>query len=307
MEPTDLKDFRCGMVSIVGRPNVGKSTLLNHILKEKVAIVSKVPQTTRLKVRGIFTDQRGQIIFFDTPGLHLAKDALGHCMNASSQESMQDADCIIHLVDSSEPTGREEEMVVERLKDARAPLILGLNKIDLKGRHADQYISLWQKIKKEAINNTSLFLILPLSAKTGYNVDQLLDFIFARLPKGPALYPEDIISDMPQKIAVADIIREKLFQIMRQEVPHSIGVVVRQMVSRKENLVYIDAEILVERESQKEIVIGKNGAILKRIGTIARAELEGLLESKVFLDLHVKSEKRWRDNPSLLEEMGYYS
>ena len=297
-------NFRCGMVSIVGRPNVGKSTLLNRILNEKIAIVSKVPQTTRHQIRGIYTDTRGQIIFVDTPGLHKPKDSLGQWMNVTSEDTMKEADCIVHLVDSSEPTGKEEEMVVSRLKEINVPIIVGLNKIDLKGKYVDQYIALWEKTKGQPINTLNSMTLLPLSSKTGFNTDKLLDILFGLLPKGPALYPSDTISDMPQKLAVADIIREKLLWVMREEVPHSLAVIVEEMTPRKEKLIYVRAVILVERESQKEIVIGKKGMVLKKVGTLARDELESLLQSKIFLDLYVKSEKNWRDNVSILKELG---
>ena len=299
------ESFRCGMVSIIGRPNVGKSTLLNCILEEKVAIVSIVPQTTRHQIKGIYNDKRGQIIFVDTPGVHHSKDNLGRLMNTLSEDTAQQTDCIIHLVDTSEATGREEEMVVRRLKDIRVPIIVGLNKIDLKGKYVDQYIELWEKIKGQPIQAISSLVLLPLSGKTGFHIDKLLEILFELLPQGPALYPQDTLCDFPQKLALADIIREKLFWLMREEIPHSLAVLVEEMTPRKKGLVYIKAQILVERKSQKEIVIGKKGQILKKVGTLARGELEELLGKKVFLDLEVRLEENWRDNNSILQELGY--
>ena len=293
------------MVSIVGRPNVGKSTLLNRIVGEKVAIVTKVPQTTRNQIRGVYTEERGQIIFIDTPGLHMARDALGKFMNNTSLGSAQEADCIIHLVDANRRVGSEEHMVVERLKEVSAPVIMGLNKVDCKGSCVDEYVKLWQAVKGEALHDTESFLMLPISATTGYNIDVLIDEVFKRLPQGPALYPADTISDTPKKIAVADIIREKLINCVRQEVPHSIAVVVEQMLPRKRKVLYIDAVVLVEKESHKEIVIGKKGAVLKKVGMLARTELEELLERKVFLELRVKYKKHWRGNAAILAELGY--
>ena len=299
------KDFRSGMAAIVGRPNVGKSTLLNYILEEKVAIVSSIPQTTRHQIRGIYNGERGQIVFLDTPGLHLPKDALGKHMNASARETLKDADCIIHLVDSSEPTGEEEEIVADSLKKIKKPIILGLNKIDLKGKYVDEYIALWERAGGKPATELENFTILPLSAKSGYHIPKLLDFVFESLPKGPALYPADIISDVPQKLAVSDIIREKLFWAMRQEIPHSIAVLVNEIKPKKKNVSYISAEILIERESQKKIIIGKNGEVLKKVGTLARKDLEGLFEGKVFLDLYVRVAPKWRQNEAVLQELGH--
>lgn len=293
------------MVSIIGRPNTGKSTLLNAIVDEKIAIVSSVPQTTRSRIRGIYNDKRGQIIFIDTPGLHLPQDRLGAWMNSTAEGTMHEADCIIYLVDANKPTGQEEEMIVSRLKNIKTPVILGLNKVDLNGKRADEYISLWEKVKGKPITEMKSFVLLPLSGETRYNIDTLISLIFEFLPVGPALYPTDIVSDMPQKMAIADIIREKLFAMMREEVPHSLAVNVEEITLKQKKVTYIRAEILVERDSQKEIVIGKGGQVLKKVGTLARIELEELLESKVFLDLNVKWQKKWRDDDTVLQDLGY--
>jgi GTPase len=308
METNKRTTFRCGMVSIVGRPNVGKSTLLNRILGEKVAIVSRVPQTTRNQIRGIYNDERGQIIFIDTPGYHLGKDKLDQFMNKSSTGSMQEVDCLIYLVDTSRRIGEEEENIVNKLKAVKVPIILGLNKVDLKSAaNLPAYISLWEQAKGQPVTKMKSFTLLPLSAKEGINIDKLLNILFGYLPKGPALYPVDIICDVPQKMAIADIIREKLLRIMRDEVPHALGVVIEHIQPKQKKTLHIRALIIVERDAHKEIVIGKNGQVLKKAGTAARIELEELLESKIFLELHVKTQKRWRDNVSLLQELGYSS
>ncbi|MFH1361022.1 MAG: GTPase Era [Candidatus Omnitrophota bacterium] len=304
MNQKEKQDFRCGFVAIVGRPNVGKSTLLNNIVGQKVAIVSKVPQTTRHQIRGIYNSDRGQIIFLDTPGIHLEKDNLDRFMNTTSLETLEGADCIIHLADIMRCVGQEEEMVLRNLENAKVPVILGLNKSDLKGKYAHEYISLWQKIKGETLSEKGDFVLLPLSAKEGMNIDKLIDILFGFLPAGPALYPTDTVSDVPQKLAIADIVREKLFFLLREEVPHSVAVVVEEMIQRKKKLLYIRIQILVERDSQKEIVIGQNGQVLKKAGSLARKELERLLQSKIYLDLHVKAKKKWRDDMSFLGEMG---
>lgn len=294
---------RCGMVSIIGRPNVGKSTLLNCILGEKITIVSKIPQTTRNKVRGIYTNLRGQIIFIDTPGLYLGKDKLDKLLSKSALGSMKNADCIIHLVDAHEAVGKEEEEIVNRLRNLSVPIILGLNKMDLKGKHLPEYISLWERIKNRTVHEMESLVLLPLSSKTGINIDKLLNVIFENLPEGPALYPRDTICDLPQRIVIADIIREKLLWNMRDEIPHSIGVVVEDVQPKRRKTLCIQATIFVERESHKVIVIGKGGKVLKKIGTLAREELESLLEKKIFLDLHVKTQEKWRDNMSFLQEL----
>ncbi len=296
---------RCGIVSIVGRPNTGKSTLLNCILDEKIAIVSKVPQTTRHQIRGIYHDDRGQIIFIDTPGIHQGKDKLDKLMNQSSFHAMEEVDCVIHLVDTSRRVGPEERMAIDHLKGIKAPVILGLNKMDLKGKFADEYITLWQDIKGDMLHDARSFLIFPLSGKTGRNVDQLVNAIFEFLPQGPMLYPDDMISDVPKRIAMADIIREKLFELMQEEIPHALSVIVESVVPKPKKVLYILANILIERDSQKQIIIGKKGQMLKKVGTLARLELEKLLDKNIYLDLQVKVEKDWRDNVGFLKEMGY--
>ena len=296
---------RCGLVTIIGRPNVGKSTLLNCVLGEKVAIVSQVPQTTRNQIRGIYTDERGQIVFIDTPGLHIGGDKLDKFMNKSSVGTIHDADAIVYLVDTSRRTGAEEEYASGQLASIGIPIVLGLNKIDLKGKYVPDYIALLEKAKGKSVQEMKNVTLLPLSGKTGANAQKLLDILFDLLPEGPALYPEDTICDVPQKLAIADIIREKLFELMKEEIPHALTVVVEHMQPKAKKTMHIRALILVERETQKEIVIGKGGLILKKVGTLARQELEVLLETKVFLELYVKVQKQWRNDDSLLQELGY--
>ncbi len=303
--PPAEKKLRCGMVSIVGRPNTGKSTLLNRIIGEKVAIVSNVPQTTRNRIRGIYTDDRGQVIFIDTPGLVMGKDKFDQVLKRAALGTLPDADCIIHLVDTNEHVGREEEALVAQLKDRKAPVILGLNKVDLKGKYIHEYIALWERIKGKPVGDLKSFVLLPLSGKDGTHIEKLLEILFEILPEGPMLYPEDIVCDVPRKMVMADIIREKLFHILRQEVPHSIAVVIESAEPQRNKTLRIRAVILVERDSQKEIVIGKGGSVLKKAGTLARQELEELLGAKIFLETHVKLKKNWREDLSLLQELGY--
>jgi GTP-binding protein Era len=297
--------LKCGFAAIIGRPNVGKSTLLNAIVGEKIAIVSPVPQTTRSAVKGIYTDKRGQIVFIDTPGWHIGRDSLDRFMNRSCQNALDGVDCVIHLVDSSEQTGEEEFRIVERLKNLTVPVVLGLNKIDLKGKYVAQYISLWEEARQKKVIEMKDFIMVPLSGRDGTQVDKLVDVIFSFLPCGPFFYEPDVVTDVPKKLAIADIIREKLFLEMREEVPHSIAVMIEEVRPARGKTTYIRALVMVERDSQKEIVIGHKGQMIKRIGTMARVELEGLMETKVFLELFVKSQKSWRDDPSMLSDMGY--
>ncbi len=300
------KKQKSGVIAIVGRPNVGKSTLLNALLGEKVSIVSKVPQTTRNQVRGIYTDDRGQIVFIDTPGLHMGRDALDKYMNRVSAGSIEGVDAVIHLVDANDHVGLEERRVVERLNTCGKTIIVGLNKVDLtKGKNVPEYIALWEQVRSKPMTDMPDLILFPLSALKGTNVSKLVDLLFEHLPEGPLLYPEDTLTDLPRRMAMADIIREKLFRLMREEVPHSIAVVIEKIQPRKGKTLHVQALILVERDTQKEIVIGKKGEVLKKVGMDARRDLENICESKVFLEMFVKVRKDWRDDPSLLGDMGY--
>ncbi|MDE1921058.1 MAG: GTPase Era [Candidatus Omnitrophica bacterium] len=300
------RKLKSGMVAIVGRPNVGKSTLLNCLLGEKVSIVSDVPQTTRRQIRGIYTDHRGQIVFIDTPGLHSGRDKLDKYMSRASTGSIDGTDVVIHLVDASEKTGPEERQVVGRLDACGKPIIVGLNKVDVtKGKFVPEYIKLWEDLRGMPVTEMKDMTLLPLSALKGTNVKKLVDLLFELMPAGPLLYPEDVLTDFPKRMAMADLVREKLFLLMREEVPHSIAVIIESVRPKRGKVLQIRAAILVERESQKEIVIGRGGAVLKQVGTEARRDLEELVGQKVFLELFVKTKPDWRDDYSALEEMGY--
>lgn len=296
---------RCGIVAIVGRTNTGKSTLLNYILGKKVAIVSKIPQTTRNIIRGILTEKRGQIVFVDTPGIHKPKHRLGKYMNILAEDSAGGADLIIHLVDSSERAGEEEEMVVHYLKAASAPIVLALNKIDLGGKFVPEYLKLWEEKKGKTVQELEdALIVIPISALKGTNIDRLLEVLFSHLPEGPELYPQGVISDFPERLTYADIIREKLFECMREELPYSIGVLVDEIAERSKKLTYIRADILIERDSQKAMVIGAQGKVMKNVGSLARKELEGALGRKVYLELNVKVRQGWRQDTEILRQMG---
>ena len=301
-----VNGLKSGMVAIVGRPNVGKSTLLNAILGEKVSIVSDVPQTTRHQIRGILTCERGQNVFIDTPGIHAGRDKLDKYMNRASIGSIDSTDAVIHLVDASEKTGLEEKHVISRLNKCGKPIIVGLNKTDVtKGKFVPEYINLWEEIRGVPIQEMNDLTLLPLSALKGTNVKKLVDLLFEQMPQGELLYPEDAITDFPKRMAMADLVREKLFLLMREEIPHSIAVIIEGVKPKRGKVLHIRAAILVERESQKEIVIGKAGAVLKQVGTEARKDLEELVDSKVFLELFVKTSSNWRDDYSTLEVMGF--
>ncbi|OGX26914.1 MAG: GTPase Era [Omnitrophica WOR_2 bacterium RIFCSPHIGHO2_02_FULL_45_21] len=296
---------RCGVVAIVGRTNTGKSTLLNYILGKKVAIVSNIPQTTRNIIRGILTEKRGQIIFVDTPGIHKPKHRLGKYMNILAEEQARGADLIMHLVDSSERTGEEEGLVVNYLNHAKAPIVIALNKIDLGGKFVPEYLKLWEEKRGKTLQELEDTLIaIPISALKGTNIEKLLDILFSHLPEGPELYPQEVISDFPERLACADIIREKLFECMREELPYSIGVLVDEITERSKKLTYIRADILVERDSQKAIVIGAQGKVMKNVGSLARKELEGVFGRKVYLELNVKVKPGWRQDTEILRQMG---
>ncbi len=305
MTRTHLQDFRSGFVSIIGRPNVGKSTLLNAIVGQKIAIVSKIPQTTRNQIRGIYNSSQGQVVFIDTPGLVRGKDKLDELMKQSSFGTIEDVDCVIHLVDANKALGEEEQMIIDKIKNSRKPLILGLNKIDLKGICVPEYIEYYQEQLADKFNDPKKFILLPLSGARATNIEKLIELIFERLPTGPALYPQDAVSDVPEKNMIADIVREKFLQLMRDEIPYSLGVQVDQIQRRRNKLTYVAIKVLVEHSSQKEIVIGKKGHILKDVGVAARQEIESLLDRRIFLEIHVKVKEKWRDNISILKDLGY--
>ena len=306
MNKEDKKDFRSGFVAIVGRPNVGKSTLLNNILGEKVAIVTRIAQTTRNLIRGILTEQRGQIVFIDTPGIYLSKDRLGKYMNISASQIINDADVVIHLIDSSDRVGREEKIIADKLKKVKKPIILGLNKIDLGGKFIPQYIKLWEEAKRKPITElTDSIIVLPLSSLQNKNIKELLEIIFSLLPKGEPFYPQEITSDIPQNNMIADIIREKLMNLMRQEIPYNLAVLVEEVFERSKRLMIIKAKVYIERSSQRRMVIGENAQIIKKVGILARRELEEIFTKKIYLELHVDTKKSWRQDPGMLKILGY--
>ena len=291
---------KSGFVSIIGRPNAGKSTLLNSILGEKVVIVSEKPQTTRNKIRGIKNMENAQIIFLDTPGIHKAKGHLNEFMVKEAMSALEDMDIIIYLV---EATGKikDELFIIESLKRVRCPVLLGINKIDMVRKDSilplmDEYSSLYPFRE-----------IIPLSARKGEGMDELFRCIVELLPEGPKYFTEDILTDQTERFVVAEIVREKVFKLTREEIPYSTAVIVERF---KENpgkrIISISATINVERDSQKGIIIGKGGAMLKEIGTRARIDIERLLGTKVYLELFVRVRKDWTKDAKSLKEFGYH-
>ena len=281
------EDFKSGFAAIIGRPNVGKSTLMNHLIGQKIAITSRKPQTTRNRIQTVYTSERGQIVFLDTPGIHKAKNKLGEYMVNVAQRTFQDADVILWLVEASDYIGAGERHIAQQLKRTKLPVILVMNKVDrVEKKEIPGYIEAYRKILDFA-------QIVPVSALRSVNLDTLLDCIFKYLPYGPQFYDEDTVTDQPQRQIVAEMIREKALRCLEEEIPHGIAVTIEQMKERPEGgLVDIEATIICERDSHKGIIIGKQGAMLKKIGSQARAEIEKMLEEKVNLKLWVKVKKR---------------
>jgi GTP-binding protein Era len=298
-----MKDkFKSGFVTLIGRPNVGKSTLMNRIIGQKIAITSNKPQTTRNRIQTIYTDKEtGQIIFLDTPGIHKAKNKLGEYMVHVAEHTLSEVDVILWLVEPSNFIGAGEKHIIEELKKVKTPVILVINKIDtVKKEEILEYIDTYRKVCDFAE-------IIPLSALKGDNVEDLVQTIFKYLPYGPMFYDEDTITDQPERQIVAELIREKALRALKEEVPHGIAVAVESMKERpgKKEMVDIEATIICERDSHKGIVIGKKGAMLKKIGSLARPEIETMLGKKVNLQLWVKVRKDWRDSDIQMKNFGY--
>lgn len=292
--------FKSGFVAVIGRPNVGKSTLMNRLVGEKVAIMSSKPQTTRNTVRGILTTQNSQIIFVDTPGLHKPSSKLGDFMVQSALNTLQDVDVILYLVEPEFKIGPGDRYIMEQLQKVTTPVVLLINKMDLSG--PDQLESCFN-----LYDSTGLFSrILPVSATVGENMKMLLETIESFLPEGPHYFPEEAYTDQPERVMVAELIREKVLQYLEQEIPHGVAVVTEKMSYRGDKeLTEIQAAIFCEKKSHKGIIIGKNGRKLKGIGKAARKDIESLLGHQVHLELWVKIKEGWRDQDTILKDLGY--
>lgn len=291
---------KSGFAALIGRPNVGKSTLMNQIVGQKIAITSSKPQTTRSRIRTVYTCERGQIVFVDTPGIHKAKNKLGEYMVGVAERTLKEVDVILWLVEPTTFIGAGERHIAEQLSQIRVPVILVINKTDtVKKEEVLTFIDAYRRILKFAE-------IVPVSALKGKNTDTLLDQIFRYLPYGPMLYDEDTVTDQPMRQIAAELIREKALQLLSEEIPHGIAVSIDVMKERPRGGIWdIEATIVCERDSHKGIIIGKGGSMLKKIGSAARYEMEKLLEAKVNLRLWVKVKKDWRDSDFLMKNFGY--
>lgn len=291
--------FKSGFITIIGRPNVGKSTFLNRIIGQKIAIMSDKAQTTRNTIQGVMTDANSQIIFIDTPGIHKPKHKLGDFMVKIAENTLNEVDAILFMINAAEGYGRGDQFIIDRLESVDKPVYLVINKIDQ--INPDQLFDLIVEYK----DKYNFQEIIPISALEGNNVDHLLAVLKEQLPEGPQYYPNDQITDHPERFIISEFIREKVLQQTKEEVPHSIAVVIDKIEQKPNEKVEIHATIIVERKSQKGIIIGKQGSMLKKIGTQARRDIERLLGTKVYLDLWVKVQKDWRNREQYLHEFGY--
>lgn len=292
--------FKSGFVTLIGRPNVGKSTLMNQLIGQKIAITSNKPQTTRNRIQTVYTSEEGQIIFLDTPGINRAKNKLGNYMLNVAERTLNEVDVVLWLVEPTTFIGGGERYIIEKLSKVKTPIILIINKIDtVEEEEIVKAIMTYKDVCEFAE-------IIPVSAKTGKNTDEIIQCIFKYLDEGPQFYDEDTITDQPERQIVAELIREKALRLLSQEIPHGIAVVIDSMKERKKgNIIDIDATIICEKDTHKGIIIGKHGSMLKKIGSNARIEMENLLDAKVNLQLWVKVKKDWRDSDYLLKNYGY--
>lgn len=292
--------MKCGFVTIIGRPNVGKSTLLNQILGQKIVIATDKAQTTRKRIKGILTNEQGQIIFIDTPGIHRPLNKLGEFLIDEAKIAIPDADVILFLVDGSEPAGKGDKWIVQNLLETNIPVIIVMNKVDK--------IKKTEKIEQNLLSYKTLFEknmpVVRISAKTGRNIDTLLKNLFKKLPEGEIMYPEDVVTEETMRDVAQEIIREKILLNTSDEIPHAVAVKIENYFEQ-DDIDKIYATIFCETKSQKGILIGKNGNLLKTVGTQARQELEKIVDKKVFLGLEVKIEKDWRKKDNVLKSFGY--
>lgn len=292
--------MKCGFVTIIGRPNVGKSTLLNQILGQKIVITTDKAQTTRKRIKGIFTNKQGQIVFIDTPGIHRPLNKLGEFLVDEAKIAIPDADVILFLVDGSECAGKGDKWIVQNLLETNTPIIIVMNKVDI--------VKKQNKIEENLLSYKTLFNknlpVVRISAKTGRNIDTLLKNIYKKLPEGEIMYPEDVVTEETMRDVAQEIVREKILINTSDEIPHAVAVKIVKYIEQ-DDIDKIYATIFCETNSQKGILIGKNGCLLKKIGTEARLELEKITDKKVFLGLEVKVEKDWRKKDNILKAFGY--
>ena len=291
--------YKSGFVTLIGRPNVGKSTLMNHLIGQKIAITSEKPQTTRNRIQTVYTDEKGQIIFLDTPGIHKAKNKLGEYMVSVAEHTLKEVDVILWLVEPGTYIGAGEQQILKILSRVKTPVFLVINKIDtVKKEDIIKAIEAYKDVYRFAE-------IIPVSAMKKTNTDTLIHTIFQYLPEGPQYYDEDTVTDQPMRQIAAELIREKALRLLSDEIPHGIAAVIEKMSERDNGIFDIEATIVCERDSHKGIIIGKGGAMLKKIGTAARIEIENLMDAKVNLKLWVKVRKEWRDSELYIKNYGY--
>lgn len=293
------KEFKSGFVAIIGRPNVGKSTLLNRVIGQKIAIMSDKAQTTRNRIQGVYTDEEAQIVFIDTPGIHKPKHALGDFMVITAYSALKGVDAVLFVVSAIQSIGPGDRLIIEKLKNLSVPVYLLINKIDLV--HPD---SLFETIESYT-SELEFSEVFPISALEGNNVPEMMNTLKSTLPVGPQYYPADQIMDHPEYFVVAEFIREKILLLTKEEIPHSVAVQVQSMQRNENDKVEVQATIIVERKSQKGIIIGAQGSMIKKIGHMARRDIERLLDDKVYLDLWVKVQKDWRNKQTYINELGY--
>ena len=293
------KGFKSGFVAVVGRPNVGKSTLINALIDDKIVIVSDKAQTTRNRIVCVYTDEKKQIVFMDTPGIHKPKHKLGEFMVDQAVDSLREVEAVLFVVAANEKRGPGDNFVIEQLRKVNVPVFLIVNKIDT----MDKQDLLEAIVSYE--NSYPFEAVVPISAKEKDNIEEVVNLLEKHLPEGPKYFPDDMITDQPERLIISDIVREKILLQTHDEIPHAIAVDVDEMKMREDGTTYVRATIYVERDSQKGIIIGKQGAMLKTIGRQARGDVERLLATKVFLDLWVKVKKDWRNKSGMLSELGY--
>ena len=294
------ENFKSGFVAIIGRPNVGKSTLMNHLIGQKIAITSNKPQTTRNRIQTVYTSKKGQIVFLDTPGIHKAKNKLGEYMVNVAEQTLKEVDVVLWLVEPTDFIGKGELHIAEQLKKANVPVILIMNKIDMVAK--DKLPGFMENYRKIY----DFEEIIPVCALRGVNMEKVISTIFRFLPYGPKFYDDETITDQPQRQIVAEMIREKALRCLDEEIPHGIAVAIDRMKERPDgSVIDIDATIICEKDSHKGIIIGKGGSMLRRIGSQARMEIEKMMEMKVNLQLWVKVKKDWRDSDFMIKNFGY--
>ncbi|WP_405101134.1 GTPase Era [Oceanobacillus sp. FSL H7-0719] len=292
-------NFKSGFISIIGRPNVGKSTFLNKVIGQKISIMSDKAQTTRNKIQGVLTKDDFQMIFIDTPGIHKPKHRLGDFMMKVAENTLNEVDTVLFMINADEGFGKGDQFIIDRLKQVKSPVFLIINKIDLVT--PEKLLEIIDEYKDKG----DFEEIIPISALQGNNVNHLLNELLKHLPDGPQYYPADQVTDHPERFVITELIREKALHLTREEVPHSIAVAMENMETRKDGVILVQATIITERSSQKGIIIGKQGSMLKNIGQQARKDIETLLGSKVYLELWVKVKKDWRNRQSQLHELGF--